>query len=83
MRREKIEENKEFHVKFIKFRCLNMLSKPENRRIFRNNISHSIEYLAVIIVTDTKCNIANYVVLVTCTCTSSNVESLFIVDSID
>ena len=35
-----------FHVKYIKFHCLNLLSKPEHDRIFRNNrIFYSIEYI--------------------------------------
>ena len=45
---------------------LNLLSKPENGRILCNNlIFQSIEYLAVIIVTDRKCNVTNNVFVAT------------------
>ena len=45
-------------------RTLNVLSKPENGKVFRNaRIFYSIEFHLVIIVTDMKCNVADNVVL--------------------
>ena len=78
---EKSEENKEIHefaqksywlikpfdVKYIiNIHCLNLLSKPENDRVFRcYRIFHSNRFLLVILVTDRKCNVADNVVLAT------------------
>ena len=55
-----------FHIKNIKFDCLNLLLKPEKGKIFRRIIIfYSIEFFIVIIVTDKKCSIADNFVLAT------------------
>ena len=56
----------------IPYFITNLLSKPENGRIFHNfRTFHSTEYLAVIIVTDRECNVSNYVVLDIMSCVLS------------
>ena len=55
-----------FHVKNIKFDCLNLLLKPEKGKIFRKNgIFYLTEFFTVITVTDRKCIVADNVVLAT------------------
>ena len=55
-----------FHVKNVKFECLNLLLKHEKGKIFRKVIIfYSIEFFIVIIVTDRKCSVADNIVLAT------------------
>ena len=53
-----------FHVKNIKFDCLNFLLKQEEGKIFHKiRIFYSIEFFIVSTVTDRKCSVTNNVVL--------------------
>ena len=61
---KKLYDQYGFHVKDIKFECLNLLLKHEKGKIFcKIRIFYLIEFFIVIIVTDRKCSVADNIVL--------------------